>query len=344
MCRCDPNLPEDDCGGREMARQPHPHSSREFTQEGNRVRTSRAKAEETPVFNRSEQRFKWTVETLPRLDVPLTVTLQLTRACNLNCVYCSECHPIPNMPLDQLRLVMDRLDGVSRIIIAGGEPLLREDISNVLSICRERFSTVALATNATLVTPSLADTLAQYLDYADVTFDGTRLIHDRVRGKYDHVLSGTWCLRSAGIELSIVMVVMRASVQSVPYVAQLADALGAKKLKLLSPIPKGRGVDVLDQQLSSKELMRLRDRTGQIKSANGWIVRITISDWSRIREGHAIIVQPDGSVVASPVWSQPECVLKLGSLRESSIRELWKIYPYADHHIAKYTEQSLLVC
>jgi len=79
------------------------------------------------------------------------------------------------------------------------------------------------------------------------------------------------------------------------------------------------------------------------KERNGWRVRITISDWTRIGQGHAILVEPDGRAIASPVWEHPDCLLPFGNLAEEDMEDLWQKYPYKENHMNKYLENTLIV-
>ena len=296
------------------------------------------------IFNKKEHHFMIIGDKIEVPDAPLTVTLQVTRRCNLRCIYCSESAYIPEPPLESIKKMIVNLRGTKRIIISGGEPLVRKDLILILKDSRENFDIVAMSSNATLITEEIARQLSKYIDYIDVTIDGPRKIHNMIRGKYDEVLRGLWNLKKAGIDFSIVMVLLKYNIDYVPYVAQIADVLGAKKLKILSPIPKGRGKAVINLSPSSETLQQLCEKLKNIKKKVGWNVRITITDWHKIREGHALLVHPNGDVVASPVWTKEECIEYIGNILKEPISKIWERYPYKLHHVKKYIEKSLLVC
>jgi len=293
-------------------------------------------------FDKDEQHFVTQApERLP--DLPLSVTLQINRDCNLQCIYCSEIIQIARPSIDNLVRMMNNLSGVQRIIISGGEPTLRKDLPNILEEARKRFPIVAMASNATLITPSLAQRIAPFVDYVDVTIDGPRSIHERIRGEFDKVARGIFALVNAGIEVSIVTVLLKQNLRSIPFISQMADMIGARKHKILSPIPKGRGVQVIDERVTKEDIESLASLLQMYKRDFGWKVRITIVDWEQVGEGHALLVHPDGEVVASPVWSYPGCIRKIGNLYAEDIKNIWQRYPYKENHLRKYTEQTLIV-
>lgn len=295
-------------------------------------------------FNRDEQHFYLKGDELVLPDCPLTVTLQITRRCNLNCIYCSESGFISDPSFEEIEKMIENLQGVNRIIISGGEPILRSDLFSILQLCREKFNIVAMASNATNIDVEIAKELSKYVDYIDVTIDGPRNIHNLIRGSYDKITQGIWNLKQASVEYSLVMVLLDENKDYISYVVQIADVLGAKKLKILSPIPKGRGKDIVSKRLTSLEIKELFNELVTKKNNMGSSVRITLTDWEQIREGHALLVHPNGDVVASPVWSKKGCIAHVGNILKEPIDMIWKQYPYKENHVNKYIEKTLMVC
>ena len=279
------------------------------------------------------------------LKFPLSISLQITRDCNLSCDYCSEIGDIPAPSITTIRKMISDLYEVKRIILTGGEPLMRDDLVQVVAYAKElQFETVSLATNGVLIRPDLAQNLADLVDYVDVTIDGPRSIHNKIRGEYDAVIGGIKILQNVGIAFSIVTVLYRENVDSILHTCQIADVLGAKKLKIVPPIGKGKGMNVISQSLSSDELLATFQKIRSEKERNGWMPRITLTDWNKVGEGHAILVHPNGDVVASPVPSKENCVQLLGNILEEKIESMWKRYPYKENHLNKYIEKTLYVC
>jgi MoaA/NifB/PqqE/SkfB family radical SAM enzyme len=260
-------------------------------------------------------------------------------------VYCSEIGGIPNAPIAKMREIIKSLQGTKRIIVTGGEPLTRKNWFQILEYIKEmHFENISLATNGVLIDPYVADKLQSLVDYVDITIDGPRKIHNEIRGEYDAVIKGIRTLSNARVPFSLVTVLYRKNADSILYTCQLANALDAMQLKIVTPIAKGRGKGVMSQLLSSDQLASIFQGIKSEKERNGWTVRIAMTDWNRVGEGHAILVLPNGDVVASPVPSQEECVLLLGNILEESIESIWKKYPYKENHLNKYLEKTLYVC
>ena len=286
------------------------------------------------------------LETLTKsLKIPMSITLQVTRKCNLQCIYCSEDAQMSEPSLEMIKKMIDNIRGIERVIVAGGEPTLRKDLPEILDYLKSSgIPIVAIASNAVLINKELAKNLARSLDYADITIDGTPEIHNKIRGQYNKVIEGIQNLKDAGVTISLVNVLLTDNISDILDVCRMADKLGAKKLKILTPINKGRGSSILSHKINSEGLADTFDLIKKQKEKEKWSVRITITDWNTVSEGHAILIHPDGDVVASPVPSNQNCIDIFGNVLTDKIQECWKEYHYVDNHVKKYLEDSLMVC
>ncbi|QQR52356.1 radical SAM protein [bacterium] len=151
-----------------------------------------------------------TTELVAQMTAPLSATYQLTRFCNLKCVYCSEPPDGVSTPLGLHLERVDRLAGMRRIIVAGGEPMVYKHFWPFMEYLRDRFEVVVLSTNAVFIGPDEASRLKELVDYVDVTLDGPRRQHNAIRGDYAKVTRGMMSVAIAGIPLSAICVYMPA--------------------------------------------------------------------------------------------------------------------------------------
>lgn len=298
------------------------------------------------IFNDKEQHFIHAgfepIETLvDSMHIPLSLTFQLTRGCNLQCVYCSEPPGIKTRKYEEMIDMLDKLKGMRRIIFSGGEPMLYNRFWDILEYSRDKFEKIVLSTNGVYITHKNVGRLKELVDYIDITVDGPRRQHNGIRGNYDAVLKGLIQVAAAGIPFSTICVYLPGNKDAIQYICQTGDALGAVKVKILTPIPKGKSVDIFSDFVTGDEIVHLKEYLATEKERNGWTIRITITDWMKVGEGHAILVEPDGRMIASPVWSHPECILPFGNLHDSSAQKLWGAYPYKTNHLKKYLEHTL---
>jgi MoaA/NifB/PqqE/SkfB family radical SAM enzyme len=147
---------------------------------------------------------------LRRLDV------ELTERCNNNCLHCYINRPADDraarereLSTVQLQAILDEAAALGCLTVrfTGGEPLLRDDFEALYLHTRRLGLKVTLSTNATLVTPRLADLLARVppLEPVDVTVYGMTADSyeavSRVTGSFARFWHGVNLLLERGVLL-----------------------------------------------------------------------------------------------------------------------------------------------
>ncbi len=122
---------------------------------------------------------------------PTNLMFSVTDRCNARCKYCGiPLRAKPELPTgDIFRLIDEFVDlGGSRIALWGGEPLIREDIVEIINYCKSKKLLTSLDTNGYLV-PKLINEISS-LDVLVISLDGEKKIHDtnREEGSYDKVI------------------------------------------------------------------------------------------------------------------------------------------------------------
>jgi radical SAM protein with 4Fe4S-binding SPASM domain len=173
--------------------------------------------------------------------IPLCGTLELTARCNLGCSHCYINLPAEDraareceLSLAELCRLFDELvaEGCFWLLLTGGEPLIRSDFLEVYSEAKRRGMLVTLFTNATAVTPRIADHLAEWPPYSiEVTvYGGTRETFEQVtgvRGSFDWCMRGLALLREHGLPLLLKTMVLRQNRHELDCLRALAASLGA---------------------------------------------------------------------------------------------------------------------
>lgn len=146
-----------------------------------------------------------------------------TLDCNFRCWYCYEEHQKGSeMSLEVLDAVKKYLDKALtapltyfRLSFFGGEPLLKFDtvcrpiIMYADTLCKQHdiHLHVSFTTNSYLLTPEITDFLSGYDCGMQITLDGHREFHNRLRfasggiGSYDKIISNVAMLANAGINI-----------------------------------------------------------------------------------------------------------------------------------------------
>ena len=159
--------------------------------------------------------------------VPFYVGFFVNKHCNFSCMYCygkyNE-YQGKEVPLSQVKQIIAELDkaGTKRICILGGEPLLRNDIGEIVNDFRDRRIQVIMNTNGELLRKRIKD--LKRLNHVYVSFDGTKEGHDANRGAgtYEKALDGIDAALEEGIPLGIVSVMTNNNIQDLPFIVDFA--------------------------------------------------------------------------------------------------------------------------
>lgn len=273
-------------------------------------------------------------------DAPLSVILQVTKRCNFDCSFCSETLQLPDPTLAELDTIRDNLAGVQRVFLSGGEPLLRRDFGDIVDMYSGEFI-LGIPTNATRGLQH-ATAMVGKVDFVNVGLEGPRATTNRVRGDYDQVMAGVRAFIAHGLPLSLSAVVYRSTLSALPYTYQIADVIGAGKLKLILPLRKGNALDLAEHEfISLDEAGQTFDRLTELRTINDWRPALRMTCWTPQTEGHMILVEVTGKASAWPVYDAPDLLEPLGNLLQEPVTEIWSRYRFKRNHFAKYLGASI---
>lgn len=179
------------------------------------------------------------------------VVWNITRTCNLRCVHCysdSAARSYPGeLDRDQLLAVADDLIdyGVPAVLLSGGEPLVHPhfwEIAQRLILGGRR---VVLSTNATLLTPEVAQRLATLgVIYVGASLDGIGPTNDEFRGvdgAFERAVQGIHNARAAGLKVSLRMTLTKHNVEDIEGIARFVEEEGIERVCFYHLAYSGRG-------------------------------------------------------------------------------------------------------
>src|SRR6185369_17111002 len=160
---------------------------------------------------------------------PFSATFAVTNRCNLRCGYCNCPFIDPtNLPLDRIAVLFDRLQtmGVRRLGLAGGEPMMRKDIAEIIALAKRRGFWVSVNSNLTLY-----DRHPEWLEDADLVYtslDGDEAAHVAARGEGSHagVMAAITDLVRRGKPVIAICVVTEHSLGQADALLRQAEAMG----------------------------------------------------------------------------------------------------------------------
>ena len=195
------------------------------------------------------------------------------------------------MTLDEITSVIDEVDEMisgwserygmdfsPSFNVTGGEPFLRPDLFNILSVIRRRGFSVYLLTNGTLITADNAARLADLtVQGVQVSIEGPEEIHDAIRGagSFRRSVAGVKMLLNHGLRVTLNATLSEINAGSFQDIMKLASLLGVQRLGFSRLVPSGRGRELIRQSLGSDTVRRLYE---DIFSADPGGVEIVTGD------------------------------------------------------------------
>ena len=244
------------------------------------------------------------------VPTPRIVFWETTGACNLRCVHCRrswlDAGP-SELTTDQVKHRL--IDGVvqagwnSIIVFSGGEPLMRSDLFDLLGYAQSQGVLCAVATNATLVTCSIAEEFRRLgVSRVSVSLDGADAhTHDSFRGvdgSFDQALTGIRRLRDAGVEVQVNVTFTKKNQREASAMLDLVTTIGACALHVFLLVPVGCGVRIPhDVRLDSHEVEKLLHFFDREATTRNMEIRATCAPQAqrvRLQRARLLRNQPQG--------------------------------------------------
>ncbi|MBI2889810.1 MAG: radical SAM protein [Nitrospirae bacterium] len=195
----------------------------------------------------------------PPRFIPLTLSWNLTRRCNLACAHCyidasghekGENELTTGECLETLKQVA-RLNPEAFLILTGGEPLLRRDIFELVRAASGLGFWTVLGSHGGLMDRSAARELARAgLRGVGVSLDSLDPAkHDAFRGipkAWEHTVAALDALREERLPFLIETTITKMNRAEIPALPEFAAAQGATALNVFFLVPTGRGAKVND--------------------------------------------------------------------------------------------------
>jgi MoaA/NifB/PqqE/SkfB family radical SAM enzyme len=162
---------------------------------------------------------------------PFSATFVVTNRCNLRCEYCN-CPFIDPTHLDlgRIEVLFERLRamGIRRLGLAGGEPLLRGDLAEIIALAKRQRFFVTVNSNLTLYHRH-PERLAN-ADLVYTSLDGDAEAHVAARGAHAHdgVIDAIGRLVAGGKPVIAICVVTEHSVEQIEFLLSQAERLGIR--------------------------------------------------------------------------------------------------------------------
>lgn len=217
----------------------------------------------------SEDFGKRLTEKQKEMGFPRDVIFEITHRCNLRCRHC---YVVPESGKRELtnfemKSIFDQLvdAGCLHLTITGGEPLVRKDIFSLIDYARRIGLFVRLFTNATLITPQIADRLKEFqLISLEVSFHSLKKERfdwfTQVEGSFDKTMRAIRLLRERKLRLALKINITKLNLDEVADLKRFTDDLEAipEWATILSPKSDG-SKDNLILRLEPEDVLRINE-------------------------------------------------------------------------------------
>ena len=209
-----------------------------------------------------------------KMNIPLSVQLDLTYRCNERCVHCYlDHHDHGEMTTAEIKNLLDQMAdaGVFYLTISGGEILMRRDFFEILEYARLRTFCVKLKTNGILIRKKEADRIkALGVESVQISvYSHVPEVHDAITklpGSLEQSIEAVRRLRAHGIQVTMANVLMVQNANDYAGVRALAAELDAQFIMdpMITPMMDGdRSIlDLNIDETALREVLRNESLTG----------------------------------------------------------------------------------
>lgn len=279
--------------------------------------------------------------------LPILGEIAVTYRCNNRCRFCyagcdGACGRLDSqdLPADKIYKIIDIFKDEAKIpffSFTGGEPLLRQDLEDLMRYACNRGLRINLVTNGTLASEDRAKALFDAgLRTAQISLESPdEDIHDKLCGRigsWKQTLKGIENLRNAGIRVQTNTTSTRLNIDTLPDLPALCKKLGCVRMSLNLFVPTKRSPQTdplfIPYEEIGKTIDDVRKKAAQAKLEFHWYSPIPICIYNPIARGLGnkscaacdglISVAPQGNVLPCSSWDE-----SVGNLLADGFRAVW---------------------
>ncbi len=296
----------------------------------------------------------------PSIDskaLPRIFILELTRHCNHRCLYCYTVWGAPKlgysqcsqgeMSTEEIKDLIVRLQDevtLESIALSGGEPLLRDDLSEIISFIKDRGITPVVITNGTLLTEKRIAATTKDGTYEISLLSYRREVHNHLAGRsgaWEAAIDGMANVCHSGGQLTAVFVATRLNYMDLQKTAELAIALGAGGLMYNRLNLGAHNIHQADYLLPTPAMIRENlDTLEEIGAKYGLPVAVAVviepcvvdvRNYEHIHFGWCPLAGADSYFTIDPAGNIRICnhsPIILGNLRKDRFTDIYYNHPY----------------
>jgi len=282
--------------------------------------------------------------------IPLSIELEITARCNLNCRHCYINLPADNssakaaeLSLAELKALIDKAAALGALwaLITGGEPLLRKDFTEIYLYLKKKGFLINLYTNAALLGKDHIDIFEKYPPRKiEVTVYGvTEGIYEKITrtpGSFKKFLRGLSLLEQSGINFGLKAMALRTNLKEFDAIIKFCRDRSRNPIRfdpflhLRYDGNEERNEEIKKERLKPGEISELekgdKERTLKLKNECSRLIiperesNVDIRLFGCGAGQKSCAISYDGLLrLCSPLW-HPDCVY---DLKKGSFEDAW---------------------
>ncbi len=200
----------------------------------------------------------------------MIISWNTTNACNLYCEHCYRDAGVraeEELNTAEAKSLLDEIakSGFKIMIFSGGEPLMREDIFELVAYAKSIGLRPVFGSNGTLITADVAKRLkdagAMCIGISLDSVDPSK--HDRFRatkGAWDRAVQGMRHCRAVGLPFQVHTTVVDWNYNEVEQLTDFAVSEGARAHHIFFLVPTGRAANIEQESLRAEQYEKLLHR------------------------------------------------------------------------------------
>ncbi len=275
-------------------------------------------------------------------EYPVLSEIAVTYRCNLNCEFCyvgdKRYSELKTSDTKKILFKIYHEAQVPSVSFTGGEPLLRQDIYELVEYASQIGLWTNIITNGTQLNKDRVDVLKRAgLSSAQVSIEGPNAsIHDNitgVKGAFDATIKGIQLLMDAHIPVHSNTTVSRNNLDHLEEILLLAKNIGLSRLSMNLLIPCGSALSKKELWVTYSEIgnyiLKLKRRAEKECIKFLWYSPIPLCTFNPIAYGFGnkscaaitglLSIDPMGNIIPCSSWRSP-----VASLLKQNFKDIWQ--------------------